>query len=88
MTLTTSVSFAVPPLTSTKAVITVPAYFNDGQREATMQAGKIAGLNVIRIVNEPTAAAVAFGHHRGIHERDFLKEGDAVCDSENQQFGK
>ena len=45
----------------TKAVVTVPAYFNDAQRQATKDAGAIAGLDVIRIVNEPTAAAVAFG---------------------------
>jgi len=45
----------------TDAVITVPAYFNDGQRQATKQAGKLAGLNVKRIINEPTAAALAYG---------------------------
>jgi molecular chaperone DnaK len=45
----------------TKAVITVPAYFNDAQRQATKEAGKIAGLEVARIVNEPTAAALAYG---------------------------
>jgi len=45
----------------TDAVITVPAYFNDNQREATKNAGKIAGLNVLRIINEPTAAALAYG---------------------------
>ncbi|MFE3329925.1 Hsp70 family protein, partial [Streptomyces sp. NPDC059176] len=45
----------------TDAVITVPAYFNDAQRTATKEAGKIAGLNVLRIVNEPTAAALAYG---------------------------
>ncbi|MCV4614434.1 Hsp70 family protein, partial [Escherichia coli] len=44
-----------------KAVITVPAYFNDAQRQATKDAGKIAGLQVERIVNEPTAAALAYG---------------------------
>lgn len=43
------------------AVITVPAYFNDSQRQATKDAGAIAGLNVLRIINEPTAAAVAYG---------------------------
>jgi molecular chaperone DnaK len=42
-------------------VVTVPAYFNDAQRQATKDAGKIAGLNVKRIINEPTAAALAFG---------------------------
>jgi molecular chaperone DnaK len=45
----------------TKAVITVPAYFNDAQRQATKEAGSIAGLEVMRIVNEPTAAALAYG---------------------------
>jgi len=45
----------------TEAVITVPAYFNDSQRQATKDAGKIAGLNVLRIINEPTAAALAYG---------------------------
>ncbi|MAI08640.1 MAG: molecular chaperone DnaK [Magnetococcales bacterium] len=47
--------------TVTEAVITVPAYFNDAQRQATKDAGKIAGLNVLRLVNEPTAAALAYG---------------------------
>ena len=49
----------------TDAVITVPAYFNNAQREATKDAGKIAGLNVLRIVNEPTAAALAYGLDKG-----------------------
>ena len=44
-----------------KAVITVPAYFNDAQRQATKDAGKIAGLEVLRIINEPTAAALSYG---------------------------
>jgi molecular chaperone DnaK len=59
-----------------EAVITVPAYFNDSQRQATKDAGKIAGLNVLRIINEPTAAALAYG---------LDKEGDktvAVFDLE------
>lgn len=43
------------------AVVTVPAYFNDAQRQATKDAGTIAGLNVVRIINEPTAAAIAYG---------------------------
>jgi len=47
--------------TVTDAVITVPAYFNDAQRQATKDAGRIAGLNVLRIINEPTAAALAYG---------------------------
>ncbi len=49
----------------TDAVITVPAYFSDGQRQATKDAGKIAGLNVLRIINEPTAAALAYGMDKG-----------------------
>src|SRR5205085_1403880 len=48
----------------TKAVITVPAYFDDAQRQATRDAGRIAGLDVLRIVNEPTAAALAYGLDR------------------------
>src|ERR1051326_1467504 len=51
-----------------KAVVTVPAYFNDSQRQATRDAGRIAGLDVVRIVNEPTAAALAYG-------LDRLKDG-------------
>jgi molecular chaperone DnaK len=49
----------------TEAVITVPAYFNDSQRQATKDAGQIAGLNVLRIINEPTAAALAYGFDKG-----------------------
>ncbi|MGH3524397.1 MAG: Hsp70 family protein, partial [Mycobacterium sp.] len=49
----------------TDAVITVPAYFNDAQREATKEAGTIAGLNVLRIINEPTAAALAYSLDKG-----------------------
>src|SRR5205085_3281049 len=51
-----------------EAVITVPAYFNDAQRQATKDAGKIAGLEVLRIINEPTAAALAYGLDRNEHE--------------------
>lgn len=54
------------PDESTKAVITVPAYFNDSQRQATKDAGHIAGLDVIRIINEPTAAALAYGYGKDI----------------------
>src|SRR6202453_4043617 len=53
----------------TKAVITVPAYFNDAQRQATKDAGQIAGLEVARIINEPTAAALAYGLERKEHEK-------------------
>jgi molecular chaperone DnaK len=52
-----------------EAVITVPAYFNDAQRQSTKDAGKIAGLEVLRIVNEPTAAAMAYGMNRSGHEK-------------------
>lgn len=52
-----------------KAVITVPAYFNDGQRQATKDAGKIAGLDVLRIINEPTAAALAYGYGKGLNQK-------------------
>src|SRR6185437_8975925 len=51
------------------AVITVPAYFEDAQRQATKEAGQIAGLNVLRIVNEPTAAALAYGLDKGEKEQ-------------------
>ena len=57
----------------TEAVVTVPAYFNDGQRQATKDAGVIAGLNVLRIINEPTAAAIAFGlNEKSSKERHVL----------------
>jgi molecular chaperone DnaK len=53
----------------TKAVITVPAYFNDSQRQATKDAGRIAGLDVLRIINEPTAAALAYGFGKQVEKR-------------------
>ncbi|MEV4536775.1 molecular chaperone DnaK [Asanoa sp. NPDC049518] len=56
----------------TDAVITVPAYFNDAQRQATKEAGEIAGFNVLRIVNEPTAAALAYGLDKGSKEQTIL----------------
>jgi len=59
----------------TEAVITVPAYFNDSQRQATKEAGEIAGLTVRRIVNEPTAAALAYGLDKGKHDHKI-----AVCE--------
>jgi molecular chaperone DnaK len=61
----------------TEAVITVPAYFNDSQRQATKDAGRIAGLNVLRIINEPTAAALAYGLDK---VRDMGSERIAVYD--------
>jgi len=76
----------------TKAVITVPAYFGDAERSATMEAGKIAGLDVLRIINEPTAAALAYGLDKkdkeqkicvfdcggGTHDVSILEIGDGV----------
>src|ERR671934_1725639 len=56
----------------TDAVITTPAYFNDAQRQATHDAGQIAGLNVLRIINEPTAAALAYGLDKGEKEQTIL----------------
>src|SRR6187200_2073726 len=61
----------------TEAVITVPAYFNDSQRQATKDAGRIAGLNVLRIINEPTAAALAYGLDK---QQDGKSEKIAVYD--------
>jgi molecular chaperone DnaK len=58
--------------TITDAVITVPAYFNDAERQSTKEAGTIAGLNVLRIVNEPTAAALAYGLDKGESEQTIL----------------
>ncbi|MFT2691472.1 molecular chaperone DnaK [Clavibacter zhangzhiyongii] len=58
--------------TVTDAVITVPAYFNDAERQATKEAGEIAGLNVLRIINEPTAAALAYGLDRGKEDELIL----------------
>jgi molecular chaperone DnaK len=53
----------------TKAVVTVPANFNDNQRQATKDAGRIAGLEVLRMLNEPTAAALAYGFGKGLNQR-------------------
>jgi len=54
------------------AVVTVPAYFNDAQRQATKDAGTISGLNVVRILNEPTAAAIAYGLDKKEGEKNIL----------------
>src|ERR671912_382975 len=56
----------------TEAVVTVPAYFEDAQRQATKEAGQIAGMNVLRIINEPTAAALAYGLDKGEREQTIL----------------
>ena len=55
-----------------KAVVTVPAYFNDAQRQATKNAGRIAGLDILRIINEPTAAAIAYGLDKGGTMKNIL----------------
>lgn len=68
--------------TISKAVITVPAYFNDAQRQATRDAGKLAGLDILRIVNEPTAAALAYGLDKGQNatNSEAMNETVAVYD--------
>jgi heat shock protein 1/8 len=67
----TAEAFLGKPVTN--AVVTVPAYFNDSQRQATKDAGSIAGLNVLRIINEPTAAAIAYGLDKKVGgERNVL----------------
>ena len=59
--------------TINKSVVTVPAYFNDSQRQATKDAGTISGMNVLRIINEPTAAAIAYGLDKKVAgERNML----------------
>src|SRR3970282_1185212 len=65
----------------TDAVITVPAYFDDSQRQATKDAGKIAGLNVLRIINEPTAASLAYGLDKKHDETIAVFDlGGGTCD--------
>lgn len=73
-----------------KAVITVPAYFNDNQRQATKDAGKIAGLEVVRLVNEPTAAAFAFGIDKSGREQKILvfDFGGGTLDVTIMEMGK
>ena len=61
------------------AVITVPAYFNDSQRQATKDAGQIAGLNVLRIINEPTAAAIAYGLDKKVRNHNLLYILKDIC---------
>lgn len=68
--------------TISKAVITVPAYFNDAQRQATRDAGKLAGLDVLRIVNEPTAAALAYGIGVQRNERNAISDAKIEAKSE------
>jgi molecular chaperone DnaK len=72
-----------------KAVITVPAYFNDNQRQATKDAGKIAGLDVVRIINEPTAASLAYGIDKGEKEQKIMvfDFGGGTLDVTMLEFG-
>jgi len=73
----------------TKAVITVPAYFNDNQRQATKDAGRIAGLEVLRILNEPTAAALAYGFGRDVNQRVVVYDlGGGTFDVSILEIGK
>ena len=74
----------------TKAVITVPAYFNDNQRQATKDAGEIAGLEVLRLVNEPTAAALAYGLNKSDRDMKILVYdfGGGTLDVTIMEFGK
>jgi molecular chaperone DnaK len=72
-----------------KAVVTVPAYFNDNQRQATKDAGRIAGLDVLRIVNEPTAAALAYGFGRDLNQRIVIYDlGGGTFDVSILDIGK
>jgi molecular chaperone DnaK len=73
----------------TKAVITVPAYFNDNQRQATKDAGRIAGLEVLRILNEPTAAALAYGYGRDLTQKVVVYDfGGGTFDVSVLEIGK
>jgi molecular chaperone DnaK len=73
----------------TKAAITVPAYFNDNQRQATKDAGRIAGLEVLRILNEPTAAALAYGFGRQVSQRVVVYDlGGGTFDVSILEIGK
>jgi molecular chaperone DnaK len=75
--------------TVTKAVITVPAYFNDNQRQATKDAGRIAGLEVLRIMNEPTAAALAYGFGRDVNQRVVIYDlGGGTFDVSILEIGR
>src|SRR4029077_11229765 len=73
----------------TKAVVTVPAYFNDNQRQATKDAGRIAGLEILRIINEPTAAALAYGFGRDVNQRIVVYDlGGGTFDVSILEIGK
>eukprot|EP00063_Salmo_salar_P078239 XP_014053074.1 PREDICTED: 78 kDa glucose-regulated protein homolog [Salmo salar] len=69
-------------LTVNNAVVTVPAYFNDSQRQASKDAGTISGLNVLHIINEPTAAAFAYGLDKTVYE------GERAMTKDNNLLGK
>ncbi len=72
-----------------KAVVTVPAYFNDNQRQATKDAGRIAGLEVLRIINEPTAAALAYGFGRNVNQKIVVYDlGGGTFDVSILEIGK
>ena len=72
-----------------KAVVTVPAYFNDNQRQATKDAGRIAGLEILRILNEPTAAALAYGFGRDVNQRVVVYDlGGGTFDVSILEIGK
>jgi len=72
-----------------KAVVTVPAYFNDNQRQATKDAGRIAGLEILRILNEPTAAALAFGFGQDLNQRVVVYDlGGGTFDVSILEIGK
>src|SRR5208282_1944385 len=72
-----------------RAVITVPAYFNDNQRQATKDAGRIAGLDVLRILNEPTAAALAYGFGRDVNQRVVIYDlGGGTFDVSILEIGR
>ncbi|MGQ0507908.1 MAG: molecular chaperone DnaK [Myxococcaceae bacterium] len=73
----------------TKAVVTVPAYFNDNQRQATKDAGRIAGLEILRIINEPTAAALAYGFGRDVNQKLVVYDlGGGTFDVSILEIGK
>src|SRR5689334_21157199 len=73
----------------TKAVVTVPAYFNDNQRQATKDAGRIAGLDILRILNEPTAAALAYGFGQDINQKIAVYDlGGGTFDISVLEIGK
>jgi molecular chaperone DnaK (HSP70) len=71
--------------TVTKAVVTCPAYFNDAQRKATADAGVLAGLNMLRVINEPTAAAIAYGMDKSTIDADAAAAAIAGSDATKEK---